>query len=306
MPRNTKPGWSRIAVGDLLIDLELPDHLKRGYEESGAMVAWDDSNKFTLRVSGITVQCKDPQARNLCGRDVESDAAENGRPAVRISEILGYYSYSEASTWHEGPACNDYWFVGFGNRRLVLTLSYLEADRTSLDLVCLHSIAEQAIRSVALNYPEEPRQHDKLQIYDLAESQKLWLDCHRRELVRRVQRELGYDGDSPIPLKILDEFWDRFIAASPESNDAVNAILNDVGVALGDHLVRAKQFEWIILSDSYGVGIAVVALRGTANMSTDPFNFVVKRWDRKESPFLAAGFQALCETADEWAAKWRQ
>lgn len=299
-----RPGWSRVAFGDLLADLELPDQFKRDYEESGALIIWDETNLFELRISGITVQGKDPAARNLCGQDVEADAAKKGQRAIRISEILGYYRYSEVSTWDTGPAGNDYWIVGFGNRRLVVTLSYLEANRTALDLAGLHSIVDQAIRSVALNYPEERRRGDELLIYDLAESQKVWLEHHRRELSRRVQRELGYDGDSPIPLKVLDEFWGRFIASPPESNDTLNAILNDVGVALGDHLVGAKQFEWIILSDAYGVGIAVVALRGTANLSTDPFNFVAKRWDRKETPFLASGFQALCDTADEWAAKW--
>jgi hypothetical protein len=302
----TQPGWFRIAVGDLLVDLELPDSFHRDYEEAGAMVAWDDSDRFALRISGITIRGKNPQDRNLCGRTVEADAAEKGRPAVRLAENLGYYSFSESSTWDEGPACNDYWFVGFGNRRLILTLSYLEGDRPQLDLTALHGMVEQAIRSIALNYPDEPRQNDELRIYDLADSQKPWLDYHRRELVCRVQRELGYDGDLLIPLHVLDEFWGRFIAAPPESNDTLNAILNGVGVALGDHLVQAKQFEWIILSDSYGISIALVALRGTANMSTDPFNFVAKRWDRRESEFLVSGFRALCDTADEWKARWQQ
>ncbi len=295
-----RQGWSRIAVGDLLVDLELPNNFKRDYEESGALVAWDDTHRFALRISGITVRGKDSTARNLCGGSVEADAAKAGHPAVRISDTLGYYSYSEASTWDEGPAKNEYWIVGFGNRRLIVTLSYLEADGPSLDLASLRSVTIEAIRSVALNYPDAPGSQGKLLIHDLANSQKEWLEHHRRELTRRVQRELGYDGDWPIPLSVLDEFWGRFIATPPESSNAIDAVLNGVGVALGDHLVRAKRFEWIILSDTYGVCIALVGLRGTANVNTDPFNFVAKRWDRKETPFLVHGHQALCQTVDDW------
>ncbi len=301
-----RPDWSRIAVGDLLIDLELPTAFKRDYEENGALVVWDDANLFELRISGITVRGKDTKDRNLCGRDVEADAAKEGQRAIRISESLGYYSYSEASNWDTGPARNEYWIVGFGNRRLVVTLAYLETNRTALDLVGLRSTIEQSISSVAMNYPDEARDGDELLVYDLAASQQEWLAHHRRELARRVQREHGYEGESPIPVSVLDEYWGRFIARPPIENEAVNSVLNSVGVALGDHLVRAKHFEWVILSDAYGVGIAVVALRGTANLSTDPFSFVAKRWDRKETPFLVAGFNALCDTADEWAQKWGQ
>jgi len=295
--------WSRIAVGDLLVDLALPNRLHREYEESGALVVWDDDNLFELRVSGITVTGKDPAAKNLCGESVESDAAKAGHQAVRYSAMLGYYAYSESSTWDIGPASNDYWIVGFGNRRFVVTLAYLEANRTRLDVPAHHAIVAKAIRSLALNYPDEPRSSDELKIHDLAESQMAWLEHHRRELARRVRRQLGYDGDHPIPLGVLDEFWGGFIAAPPDSDDVLNAILNGVGVALGDHLVRTGKFEWIILADSYGVGLAVVALRGSGNVSTDPFNFVAKRWDRKETPFLAAGVKSLSDLVDEWTNK---
>lgn len=297
------PGWSRIAIGDLLVDLALPNHFKRDYEESGALIVWDEHNLFELRISGITVVGKDSAARNLCGSSIETDAAKAGHRPVRCSESLGYYAYSEASTWESGPANNDYWIVGFGNRRVIVTLSFLEANRPRLHVQAHHEIVIQAIRSLALNHPDEPRGSNELKVYDLAESQKEWLEHHRRELARGVQRELGYDGDHPVPLDVLDEFWTRFIASPPESNGTVNAILNHVGVAFGDHLVRTGKFQWIILADSYGVCIAVVALRGTANFSTDPFNYVAKRWDRKETPFLAAGVQAMSDSVDEWAAK---
>lgn len=293
----------RVAVGDLLMDLELPPRFRCSYEESGALLAVDTSDRFALRISGITVRGKTPTDRNLCIKSVSEAAGKLGLPIQTVADSLIFYRDSKQAHWDDGPGVNEFWFVGWGNRELVVTLSYLESDRLHLDLGDLRGTAEEAIRSVRLTFPERPRDGDKPDIFDLAASQRLWLDHHRSDMARRVRKLTGYDGDGPIPLTVLDDFWSRFIAAPPSNNNAVNAILNGVGVVLGDHLVQAKSFEWAIVSDSYGVCLAVVALRGTSNINTDPFNFVTKRWERKESKFLADGFRAICRFADDAAAK---
>jgi hypothetical protein len=120
-----------------------------------------------------------------------------------------------------------------------------------------------------------------------------------REMTDRV-----YDGDGLIPLDVLDEYGNRLIEALPDGSKEIDAALNGVAVMLGDHLVCAKSFEWAIVSDSYGVCLAVVAMRGTANVISAPFNFVAKRWHRKERSFLVEGFHALCKVVDDSAAEW--
>lgn len=80
--------------------------------------------------------------------------------------------------------------------------------------------------------------------------------------------------------------------------------MNGLGVAFGDHLIAAKPFEWVVLADDYGISIGVAAFRDKGNLSVDPFNFVAKRWDRKEAPFLESGFNAICKLADEHAASF--
>lgn len=293
----------RFAVGDLLADIELPAHLQCRYETSGALLANDTSDRFAIRFSGITVQAKDPMARNLCVSSVSERATSNGAPLERIRDDLVFCRETSAGDWGGEAGVNDFWFVGVGNREIVVTLSYAESDR-DLNTEELRALVDAAIRSIRLVYPDKPRQKDQIEVFDLAESQRPWLEQHRALLRRRVHQLTGYDADGLVPLSVLDEYWSRFIAAPPTDNDELNLTLNSVGVALGDHLVQVRSFEWVIISDDYGVCIGVVALRGTANVTTDPFNFVAKRWDRKEPRFLEAGVQALADTVDKFAADW--
>lgn len=296
-------GYSRIAVGDLLVDVELPADFLRDYEESGCMVAWDAANNFALRISGITVQSRDPQAMNLAVKDTEEQAAKRQTKPIRVSDSLIWYAYTKQSDGNKGPLREDYWIAGVGNRCLVLTLSYLEADAAKLDLLQLHGIVERAIRSTAPVVVEQPRAGDQMHIMDLADSQRPWLDHHRRNMIRRIRQELGYEGDGLVPLKVLDELWGRFIAAPPTSNDALNVVLNGMGVLFGDHLVQGRNWEWVILHDAYGMGLAVATLRGKENLNCDPFNYVAKRWERKEVGFLESGYKAISQLHEEWLEK---
>lgn len=293
----------RFAVGDLLVDIELPARLRCCYENSGALLANDTSERFAIRFSGITVQGKDPMARDLCVASVVERAAQAGATLERIKENLVFCRERRTGDWGGLAGVNEFWFVGFGNREIVVTLSYADEDR-NLNTGVLRAAVDSAIQSIRLVYPDKPRPKDQIEVFDLAESQMPWLEHHRTLLRRRVQQLTGYDSDGLIPLPVLDDYWSRFIAAPPADNHELNLILNSVGVALGDHLQRVRSFEWVIISDAYGVCIGVVALRGTANVTTDPFNFVTKRWERKEPRFLVAGVQALSDTVNKFAKDW--
>lgn len=290
----------RFAVGDLLVDLELPAHLQCCYENSGALLAYDTSGRFAIRFSGITVQAKDPKVRDLCVVSLTERAAQLGAILEHIKKDLIFFRERRVGDWGGQTGVNEFWFVGFGNREIIATLSYAEANR-DLNTELLEEITYSAIRSIRLVYPDKPREKNQIEVFDLAESQRPWLEQHRAILRRRVQQLTGYDADRLVPLPVLDEYWARFIAAPPKDNTELNLVLNSVGVALGDHLLRVRPFEWVIISDIFGVCIGVVALRGNANITIDPFNFVAKRWERKEPRFLEVGVQALADTVDDFA-----
>lgn len=144
---------SRVAVGDLLVDLEAPDHFNVGYEESGALVVWDDGGMMAIRVSGITISGKDPNATNLCVASCKNHAREKGVPFFELSSSLGYYEETSNSDWTEGPGVNEFIYTGFGNRTFVFTLSYLESDRERIPLPELRNTMRSMVQSLALTHP---------------------------------------------------------------------------------------------------------------------------------------------------------
>ncbi|HVU18770.1 MAG TPA: DUF3806 domain-containing protein [Candidatus Didemnitutus sp.] len=284
------------------MDIEIPARLKAAYEKSGALALWDDSGAFTLRFSGITAQPKDLAERDACLREVIADAAKKGLECVRVSDPIAYYRETKEVRWDDGPGKNEFWFAGFGNRELVATLTYFDADLGKFDLGAERRIVVDAIRSIALAFPDHEKPTTEPLVFDVRPSQQLWFSHHRADMARRIQRATGYDSDELPPLSVLDDYWSKFIGAGESDNDAVNMVLNGIAVLFGDHLARGKGFEWAIVSDAYGVCLAVVKYRGSANLNVDPFNFVVKRWQKKEHTFLANGYAWLCDYADKIGA----
>ena len=293
----------RLAIGDLLMDVELPASFSCSYEESGALFVIDDSNRFALRFSGLTVRGKDPHASNLCVKSTKEDAIAKRQEITSLRDDLVFYRYIQSSTSNEDPITDEFWIAGFGNRKVIATLSYSDSDRPFLSFEDLHEITNHAIGSVRLTYPLDTKPGDHLDVYALADSQRPWLEFRRTYLAEQIRRAVGYEGDGLIPLVVLDEYWHRFVASPPNAGHKIDAILNSIGVVFGDHLVQRKAFEWTIVSDAYGICIALVALRHKARVVTDPFNFVAKRWDRKEPTFLVAGFQGICDLVDENATR---
>jgi hypothetical protein len=66
--------------------------------------------------------------------------------------------------------------------------------------------------------------------------------------------------------------------------------------------VDRAGFEWTIAADDHGTDLAVRALPGRGDVLVYPANFVAKRWERRESNFLAASFQAIRENVAGIAA----
>ena len=100
----------RIAVGDLLIDLNLPDDYACEYSLSGSLLAHDEARGIELEISSITAEGKDSDSLDFGIRHVLSSAKSKRRTVVLEQDDL-------VITREE---CH--WYAGFGNRVVVLTL----------------------------------------------------------------------------------------------------------------------------------------------------------------------------------------
>ena len=89
-------------------------------------------------------------------------------------------------------------------------------------------------------------------------------------------------------------FCGRDDAASAET-EAINAVINQVGIAFGQSLVDGLGLNWVIATDEYGTDMAVYGLPNQGDVLVYPANFVAKRWERRETNFLEDAYRRIAE-----------
>jgi hypothetical protein len=101
------------------------------------------------------------------------------------------------------------------------------------------------------------------------------------------------DAGAPVTLSALDRAWAAWLPQA--DGEQADAAINAVGTQFGQFLVDRAGFAWTIATDAHGTDLAILALPGRGDVLVYPANFVAKRWERRESGFLAASFEAIRE-----------
>ena len=272
---------SRFAIGDLMIDVEVPAHFECDYTVTGALVAADRARDATVEISALTIDPKDPSTLDAGARYVMERAASKGAAhEIRGSVVLA----------RDDGSC----LSGIGNKVVIATLTCPESHRPALE-----AELREIVGGVDAAHDSFPVPGDKLAFRALRPSHALWF----RQTREGLRATVGWKGSGLIPLDRLDAFWGSFVQAPPDDASLLNRILNGIAVELGDHLVT-RGFEWCICRDPWGTALAVVALPETAKMVIVPESFVTKRWDNKEPRFLEDGVRAICEQVAGMKKEW--
>ena len=129
----------------------------------------------------------------------------------------------------------------------------------------------------------------------LNDAERQWVESSV-ENVRSTLGELGIEPGGRLTPEALDELWAAFLELE---HDDPNVPINLVGLAFGELLVERLQVAWAVVSDEHGTEIAV---RGASDFTVFPTNFVAKRWERRETGFLAPAFEELARTIGELRA----
>jgi hypothetical protein len=90
----------------------------------------------------------------------------------------------------------------------------------------------------------------------------------------------------------LDDLWTTLLSEEPADP---NPAINMVGLAFGQLLVNRLGLSWVALTDEHGTEVAV---RGRANFTVFPTNFIAKRYAGRETNFIASAYEEMVETAD--------
>jgi len=130
----------------------------------------------------------------------------------------------------------------------------------------------------------ESEQRTPERIEPLNDAERQWV----AENVAEATRTFGGN----LTVEALDDLWARLLRDDP---DDPNPGLNMVGLALGHLLAERLGISWVALTDAQGTDIAV---RGRAEFTVFPTNFVAKRYAGGETGFIAPAFSEMVRTAE--------
>ena len=122
------------------------------------------------------------------------------------------------------------------------------------------------------------------QVEPLNEAESEWVAANVAEAKRML--------DGRLSPEALDDLWAALLDDEPaDPNPAINL----VGLAFGQLLADRLDLSWVALTDDNGTEIAV---RGRANFTVFPTNFIAKRYLGRQTNFISASYDDVVHTAE--------
>jgi hypothetical protein len=118
----------------------------------------------------------------------------------------------------------------------------------------------------------------------LNEAEQDWVTTNVEEARRML--------DGKLSAQALDDLWASLLSEEPADP---NPAINMVGLAFGQLLADRLGLSWVAVTDEHGTEIAV---RGHADFTVFPTNFVAKRYAGRETNFIAAAYDEMVQTAE--------
>lgn len=140
---------------------------------------------------------------------------------------------------------------------------------------------------------------------DLSVAERDWIQLQLNAACLLIDAFSPDDAGQPITLPALDRAFAAWLALGSQDSNEINGAINAVGIRFGQFLVDEAGFQWVIATDQHGTDLAVLALPGRGDVLVYPANFVAKRWERKETNFLAASLNAIKQDVAGIEARWK-
>ncbi len=129
-------------------------------------------------------------------------------------------------------------------------------------------------------------------IEQLTDAEREWIRQQIEIAQGFVEVTLGVSGSELPEPEDLDRAFNAWLPNHDPTE--ANAIVNCVGVALGQHVVDRTGLEWVIASDNYGTELAIYGLPGKGDVLVYPQNLVAKRYEKQSGPFVVDIINKLC------------
>lgn len=80
--------------------------------------------------------------------------------------------------------------------------------------------------------------------------------------------------------RLYETLFANWNDTAPENRNDPNALINVLGTAFGEHLVRRTPMRWVVASDAFGTELAVHD--SVTDLLVHPANAIAKRWTNAE------------------------
>ena len=127
--------------------------------------------------------------------------------------------------------------------------------------------------------PSEPETDVAETVEPLNEAEQEWVATNVAEAKQML--------DGNLSPETLDDLWATLLRDEPTDP---NPAINMVGLAFGQLLVEDLGLSWVALTDAHGTEIAV---RGRSAFTVFPTNFIAKRYEERETGFIAPAYQEM-------------
>jgi hypothetical protein len=134
---------------------------------------------------------------------------------------------------------------------------------------------------------------------ELTDKERAWIRTQLDALPLFLEAYSPSDARGPISLPALDRAFASWLAQDIRDSAQINGAINVAGVRFGQFLVDEAGFRWVIATDGGQSDLAVLALPGRGDVLVYPANFVAKRWERRESNFMAPAFEAIRQQVEQ-------
>jgi hypothetical protein len=138
----------------------------------------------------------------------------------------------------------------------------------------------------------------KQEIKPVNANEQHWIAGNLKAAENLVAMFSPMDAGKPISPAALDTLYGKLLDAGKTDPEEVNSIINMIGVAFGDCIIRESNFEWAVVTDEQGSELAIVADPQGIKTMVFPANFIAKRWERKETNFIEESFHKILSQAN--------
>jgi hypothetical protein len=142
-------------------------------------------------------------------------------------------------------------------------------------------------------------------IEELLDGERAWIEHYLKGGKSFVGILCPEHAGQPMTPAILDQYWstwltenDSYLAEDRSNTKYLNAVISCVGCLYGQMLVDDFGLHWVMATDQGGTDYAVYGFPGTADVLVYPINSILKRWQTRDTFFIAALYRMVGDLVD--------